>query len=349
MAGDPKATVGNPYNISPDEDTLEIRLRNKPGDEAHHHWIIHNFHPTGIGDVELTTDGSSFVEFELKGTFTHISYDCGRNDTTPPADADPPPEPEEQEDGPLSDIVPDELREAALDTLKQQEEEANKPEEEEGEGEEGEPDEEKPEEPEEPEITWDTGKADPDKYPPTRWYDDDKTFPSEQSFSTPWYKNNNCDIDVKLTAAVSVKKPKNSASGEISPEEQALADQCNQKLDDAGKELMEELKKISEMPPDPDYDPEKVKDESNISKHTPKDGQEDTDEVGWFGKPKYDGDGASVNVEANCKFKSAAQKEAYEKAMAKYKETVNKTMDSYKDTKAKMESDKKKEDFENKF
>lgn len=79
VAGDPKATVGNPFNVSPNEDILEIRLRNRPEDETHHHWIIHNFHPTGIGDLELSVDGSSFVEFELKGTFTHISYDCGKS------------------------------------------------------------------------------------------------------------------------------------------------------------------------------------------------------------------------------------------------------------------------------
>lgn len=53
-------------------------MRNRPEDETHHHWIIHNFHPTSIGDVELTVDGSAFVEFELTGTFTHISYDCGK-------------------------------------------------------------------------------------------------------------------------------------------------------------------------------------------------------------------------------------------------------------------------------
>lgn len=78
VAGDPKATIGNPYNLNPTEDILEIRLRNQPSDATHHHWIIHNFHPIGIGELELTQDGSAFVEFELKGTFTHVSYDCGK-------------------------------------------------------------------------------------------------------------------------------------------------------------------------------------------------------------------------------------------------------------------------------
>jgi hypothetical protein len=80
VAGDPRATIGNQYNLSPDEDILEIRLRNKPDDATHHHWIIHNFHPTSIGDVELTQDGTGFVEFDLTGSFTHISYDCGKAD-----------------------------------------------------------------------------------------------------------------------------------------------------------------------------------------------------------------------------------------------------------------------------
>ena len=77
VAGDPKSTIGNNYEISPEEDILEVRLRNQPADKLHHHWILHNFHPTGIGDMELSRDGASFVEFELNGTITHITYDCG--------------------------------------------------------------------------------------------------------------------------------------------------------------------------------------------------------------------------------------------------------------------------------
>ena len=103
VAGDPRATVGNPYGISPDEDTLEVRLRNRPTDVTHHHWIIHNFKPTAIGDLELSVDGSSFVEFELTGTFTHITYDCGQTSTpeeepAPSEEDTPPEEPEEEEE-----------------------------------------------------------------------------------------------------------------------------------------------------------------------------------------------------------------------------------------------------------
>ena len=101
VAGDPKSTIGNPYGISPDEDTIEVRLRNQPSDETHHHWIIHNFKPTGIGDIELTQDGGSFVEFELKGTFTHISYDCGK--VLPPEESPAP----DQEDVPPEEPPPE--------------------------------------------------------------------------------------------------------------------------------------------------------------------------------------------------------------------------------------------------
>jgi hypothetical protein len=103
VAGDPKSTIGNPYGISPDEDTIEVRLRNKPNDETHHHWIIHNFKPTEIGDIELSQDSGSFVEFELKGTFTHITYDCGKTlpleQTPTPEENDVPPKETQPSEG----------------------------------------------------------------------------------------------------------------------------------------------------------------------------------------------------------------------------------------------------------
>lgn len=77
VAGDPKATIGNQFGVNTEEDFLDVRLRNRPEDEPHHHWKIHNFHPISIGDIMLSHDGSDFVEFEVVGTFTHITYDCG--------------------------------------------------------------------------------------------------------------------------------------------------------------------------------------------------------------------------------------------------------------------------------
>ena len=104
VAGDPRATIGNQYGLSSTEDTLEIRLRNQPSDATHHHWIIHNFHPIGIGELELTQDGSAFVEFDLKGSFTHITYDCGKaveqdNTSTKPAEDEKPAETKDKKSG----------------------------------------------------------------------------------------------------------------------------------------------------------------------------------------------------------------------------------------------------------
>lgn len=93
VAGDTKSTIGNV--IQPDntlatptpvdqEDTLDIRLRNSPFDETHHHWLVHNFRPITIGSIELSHDSSSFVEFEVTGTFTHITYDCGTHQNAMP-------------------------------------------------------------------------------------------------------------------------------------------------------------------------------------------------------------------------------------------------------------------------
>ena len=80
VAGDPRSTVGNNWNLG-DEDTLEVWLRNCPDDSTFHHWKIHNFKPKSIGDIELSHDSGSFVQFDVSGTFTHISYDCGQDNS----------------------------------------------------------------------------------------------------------------------------------------------------------------------------------------------------------------------------------------------------------------------------
>ena len=93
IAGDPMSTIGDGT-----DDNLDVRLRNQPNDVTHHHWIIHNFRPIKVGDIELSNDSSTFVEFQVTGTFTHIDYDCGKNDTKPipkaPRVQDPPEPPD---------------------------------------------------------------------------------------------------------------------------------------------------------------------------------------------------------------------------------------------------------------
>lgn len=81
IAGDPRSMIGW-YDKDTNEDYLEVRLRNKVSDRTHHHWIIHNFRPIGIGEIELSHDSSSFVEFEITGTFTHVTYMTGDDQTS---------------------------------------------------------------------------------------------------------------------------------------------------------------------------------------------------------------------------------------------------------------------------
>ena len=77
VAGDTRATIGSSFGVNGSEDNIEVRLRNSPEDVKFHHWTIHNFHPTSIGNVNLSQDGGNFVEFEVTGTFTHITYLSG--------------------------------------------------------------------------------------------------------------------------------------------------------------------------------------------------------------------------------------------------------------------------------
>lgn len=54
IAGDTRAAIGNNFGLSPDEDTIDVKLRNRPEDGTCHHWVIHNFRPTKIGDIDLS-------------------------------------------------------------------------------------------------------------------------------------------------------------------------------------------------------------------------------------------------------------------------------------------------------
>ena len=81
IAGDPRSMIGKTESDT-NEDYLDVRLRNKTNDRTHHHWTIHNFRPIGIGEIELSHDSSSFVEFEITGTFTHVTYMTGDDKTS---------------------------------------------------------------------------------------------------------------------------------------------------------------------------------------------------------------------------------------------------------------------------
>ena len=97
VAGDTRSMVGNTFNLG-DEDTIEVKLRNSPLDSTYHHWIIHNFRPKSIGDIELAHDSSDFVRFDIVGTFTHITYNCGETPNSEPEGAFEEPEEDYQTD-----------------------------------------------------------------------------------------------------------------------------------------------------------------------------------------------------------------------------------------------------------
>lgn len=238
VAGDPRSTIGNPYGVSPDEDTIEVRLRNRPSDETHHHWIIHNFKPIGLGDIELSQDSGSFVEFELKGTFTHISYDCGKvfppeEPPTPapedvPPEEPPPPEYEENDE----EMPPDEADEP---------EETNEPE-----------DLRPPEPPEPP----------PEPEPVNENVD-------IMSGNRTSISNDNCKIFISTTS--DVKFDRGEGGTPVTEEEIEAAKECSKKMTEASDELKAEMERISQMPPDPNFNPEdgKVSDEDLTKTKTP--------------------------------------------------------------------------------
>lgn len=235
VAGDPRATIGGVYGVSNTEDVIEVRLRNTPDDATHHHWIIHNFHPTGIGDMELSVDGSAFMEFELKGTFTHITYDCGS--------------------GGLVDNSPDYDKEKKTPDEEAAEEEAKKQDEDE----------------KEPEDDFDEDYEEPDDEDYEDEYPDDEENPDDedeeeepedeedpglgkgsmvlngaemnQTANTP----NGGTVQIQGSIPSSVKFG-NDRDEDPSPEEQELAKDTASKLNDAGNELQKKLQDIMNMP-----------------------------------------------------------------------------------------------------
>ena len=268
VAGDPKACVGNQYNVNTNEDILEVRLRNSPEDETHHHWIIHNFHPIAIGDIELSHDSGSFIEFEIRGTFTHITYDCGHGglkENTP--DKDP------------NKKTPDEI---ASEQPEEQSEE--------------EPEEEEPEEEEEeydPDDYYDP-LLDPDYDPYEDPFGEDEE--PEEDEENPMPKGttvlnaneavftgntpNGGTISITSSIPSSVKFGEDRDE-DPSPEEQELARDTADKLNDAGNELQQKLQEIMNMPSSDDPN-----DEDKEESWLPSPSDEEKPEKSMFDKIK---------------------------------------------------------------
>lgn len=188
--------------------------------------------------MELSVDNESFMEFELKGTFTHITYDCGHGglvEHTP--DVDPNKKtPEEQ---------------AAEEAAKQQEEEEEEPEDD-WEDEEEEEDEEDP---------WDEYEDEDEDEDEDDWWDDEdeegddedqglrkgsvvlNAAEMNQTANTP----NGGTVQIQGSIPSSVKFG-NDRDEDPSPEEQELARDTADKLNDAGNELQQKLQDILNMP-----------------------------------------------------------------------------------------------------
>lgn len=233
VAGDPKATIGNNYKISTEEDILEVRLRNQPADKLHHHWILHNFHPTGIGDMELSRDGASFVEFELKGMITHVTYDCGT--VKEEESEEQPSEGETTEEDYGFGVIEDD-----------NESPADNEEEEEGEG--------------ESEEDYEDYRYIDDGEPPTEPMPDEpqETKKENVAMSGNEYviSDENGERTINSTSKIGMPNP-------ASETDQIEATACDMRLNDAAKEFSQAIEDISKMPADPNYPSENVSSEED--------------------------------------------------------------------------------------
>ena len=300
VAGDPKSTIGNPYGISPDEDMIEVRLRNRPGEDTHHHWIIHNFKPTGIGDIELSVDSASFVEFELTGTFTHITYDCG---FTAPAEEEPTPSPEDKP---------------------QEEPQPSNEEPEDGENSE---DEDYEDDYEDWMDFWDDEEESPTPLDMTSVMSTvEATFLNGDGESAS-------EITLSSVASVNLSEP-------CSEEDIALAQECNEQLSAAQDELQAKLEEIAKMPADPNYNPngESWTNSPDIDSDNPdmsmsgtimdapRDGQTPGDDINSC-------DNVFASPQVMITPSSQAQLDATKQALQEYTNKTNAIAQNYKDSK----------------
>ena len=324
IAGDPRSTVGNQYGVNTDEDRIEVRLRNRPEDETHHHWIFHNFKPKGIGEVELTQDGSSFVEFELTGTFTHISYDCGKNNTPAQSSSKQESQPQASSEQAAPDTSPeDQEAEQAAEDARQQEEE------------------------------WmdEDNEQDPGEIPT-----DDEGDVDEKGYIDAEYQGGasgativNAEAEHTSQDGQDSMSSSNSVidlKGETSQEAIELAEQCSDELGDANAEFKEALEKIKNMPSDENFTPQSpdVVSDTLVDAKVPKpDQQMITDEqeeanIQNGSKERYQGDRVTNFVESDVTLKSQAQQDAYNAALQTYKQKTSGTIQNYSDAKAQMEA-----------
>jgi len=81
--------------------------------------------------------------------------------------------------------------------------------------------------------------------------------------------NDNCKIFISTTS--DVKFDRGEGGTPVTEEEIAAAKECSKKMTEASDELKAEMERISQMPPDPNFNPEdgKVSDEDLTKTKTP--------------------------------------------------------------------------------
>ena len=243
VAGDPRAAIGNQYNANTNEDILDIRLRNCPEDITHHHWVVHNFKPKSIGDIELSHDNSSFVEFELGGTFTHITYDCGKGGLKEHApDVDP------------NKKTPDEIAAEEAAKKQQEAEDEDSPYDLDPEYEDEDEEEDPWDEDDEYDDEDDEGWLDNEDEDDEENEDDEEPGLGKGSMVLNASEiNHTANTPNGGTVSINSSIPSSVKFGEDrdedpSPEEQELARDTADKLNDAGNELQQKLQEILNMP-----------------------------------------------------------------------------------------------------
>lgn len=299
VSGDPRSTIDNIENPS-GEDTLDIRLRNTPLDETHHHWIVHNFRPTTLGSIEMSHDSSSFVEFDVTGTFTHIDYDCGHYDSpTPPPMVEPIDKPEPPDVDEMNKFL--DSAESRLNRIKKLK----------------------------PNPSKTGGKTSSAPGPSNATY----TNRTPINMTLP----NGVEINLMAQSAVGVRD--GDPDHPLDEDEMKLAEETNSKLTDAAEQLRKDLEKIGGMSESfkhkmNDSWGNETEDTSEFNiQRTPKPGQDPDD-------PDYEGDMVGAGVSGKVKFNTPEQKKAYDEAIAKYKAATQGVIDEYKDKKSKLDNNK---------
>lgn len=374
IAGDPRSMIGKTKSDT-NEDYLDVRLRNKTNDRTHHHWTIHNFRPIGIGEIELSHDSSSFVEFEITGTFTHVTYMTG-DDQTSNEKAQAAIKQQEQmksneENWPLNDDVKVEFTDGTTpDDIGQPDTQ---------------PEEEQPEE-------------EQSKPPPNLniMNAEDKLHLFDGPDGTP------IEIQESYASCITFSDTKEFPPNE---EVQQAASECNTELNKLNEDLQKELEEIAKMPADPNYESESELETFNAfaTVDTPAQGQ-DTPEnyLGnmseesklamelekshpeWEDKQQtkdalkeklrenpehmdksddelnqiidkaydefdkayteygehYNGDKASVSKSLSVNCTSEAQKQRYQEVIKKYQQDCQSTLNKYKESKLAAENKK---------